>query len=276
MRYKIVIEYDGSYYNGWQKQHGEITIQDCLEKALYSIFHKDITIFGSGRTDAGVHAKAQVAHFDLDLDYSCNTIVNGLNFYLREQAVERVNNLNKILKHNSTNYKFNNFFEYYFQDITIKGCEKVADDWDARYSAIERSYEYLIYNSFQPSALMQNRAWQVQHKLNIDKMQEASQLLIGRMDFSSFRASSCQAKNPVKTVKYCNFERKNDDLIVFTITAKSFLHHMVRNIIGTLKNVGTEKLSIENFREIIEVKDRTKAGVTAPPYGLYFKEVKYK
>lgn len=274
MRYKIIIEYDGTCYKGWQKQENELTIQESLENALYNMFHKNIIVFGAGRTDEGVHAINQVAHFDLNIEYPCYKIVNGMNFYLREQKIKFINEINSILKIYN-NHKFNNILEYCKQDIVIKSCEVASEEFDARFSAIERSYEYLIYNSFQPSALLRNRAWQIQPKLNLDKMNEACQIIIGKFDFSSFRASSCQAKTPLRTINNAYFLQQNENIISFNISAKSFLHHMVRNLVGTLKAVGTEKITVKQFQDILFAKDRTKAGITAPPYGLYFKNISY-
>ena len=277
MRFKITVEYDGTCYSGWQKQEGELTIQGCLEDALYSMLHKNVEIFGSGRTDAGVHALGQVAHFDLDTEIPTYKIMNGMNFYLRQQVVERVNRLNIAFRRycRENNQKFVDFLPNYKQDIVVHNCEIVEDDFDARFSAVERNYFYVIYNSFESSPVLQNRCWQIQSKLNIDKMNEACKCLPGRKDFSSFRASTCQAKSPVKTLNSCEFRRYDDKIIIFDIKAKSFLHHMVRNIVGTLKLVGTGRISVEEFGKILEAKDRTKAGVTAPACGLFFKSVKY-
>lgn len=276
MRYKITIEYDGSYYCGWQRQDGLVSIQGSIEEALKNTVGYNVDLFGSGRTDAGVHALNQVAHFDLNSDFSEYKIVQALNFYLREQTTNRYNEWKKIVKSFKIQNKqiFYDLIPFIKQDISIKSCEKVSDEFDARFSATERSYKYYIYNSRVSSALMQNRAWWVVKELNIEKMEEASKFLIGRMDFSSFRAAECQAKSPVKTVNYCSFS-KNDDLIIFEIKAKSFLHHMVRNIIGTLKDVGTGKITIDDFKKIIDSKDRKIAGVTAPAYGLYLDKIRY-
>jgi tRNA pseudouridine38-40 synthase len=277
MRFKIKVEYDGTCYSGWQKQEGELTIQSCLEEALYSMLHKKVEIFGSGRTDAGVHALGQVAHFDLETEVLPYKIMNGMNFYLRKQVVERANKLNSAFRKycRENNQKFVDFLPNYKQDIVVHDCEIVDNEFDARFSAVERSYIYVIYNSFESSPILQNRSWQVQGKLDIDKMNEACKFLPGRKDFSSFRASACQAKSPIKTLNSCEFRRYNDKIIIFEIKAKSFLHHMVRNIVGTLKLVGTGKISVEEFKNILESRDRTKAGVTAPACGLFFKEVRY-
>lgn len=276
MRYKITIEYDGSYYCGWQKQEGQISIQESIEIALKNLVGHNVEVFGSGRTDAGVHALNQVAHFDLDTNFTEYRITQALNFHLREQTINRYNEWKKIVKNYkiTNNQRFYDLIPFNKQDIVIKSCEIVPNEFDARFSAIERSYKYFIYNSRNPSALMQNRAWWVVKELDIDKMKEASQFLIGRKDFSSFRAAECQAKSPIKTINSCNFS-KNGDIIVFDIKAKSFLHHMVRNIIGTLKDVGIGKINIDDFKKIIDLKDRTKAGVTAPAYGLYLNEIIY-
>ncbi len=276
MRYKITIEYDGSYYCGWQKQDGLISIQESIEIALKNTVGYDVNVFGSGRTDAGVHALNQVAHFDLKNEFSEYKIVQALNFYLREQTTNRFNDWKKIVKNFKIQNKqmFCDLVPFIKQDISIKSCEIVPDDFDARFSAIERSYKYYIYNSRTPSSLMQNRAWWVVKELDIKKMTEASKFLIGKMDFSSFRAAECQAKSPIKTVNSCNF-LKNGDLVIFNIKAKSFLHHMVRNIIGTLKDVGSGKITTDDFKRVIDSKDRRVSGVTAPAYGLYLDEIRY-
>ncbi len=252
MRYMISIEYDGTRYKGWQKQKDNIiTIQGCIEEALYSLTGTNVQVFGAGRTDTGVHALNQVAHFDLQKPYPPYKVANALNFYLTKQH------------------------PYLKQDIVIKECRVVEEDFDARFSAKTRQYKYLIYNKEYPSALLQERAWWIRKTLDQEAMENACQYLIGKMDFSAFRCSECQAKNPVKTILDCHFSSSRDNILVFRIKAKSFMQHMVRNIIGTLKDVGTHKISIQNFQDIILSKDRSKAGVTAPPYGLYLEEILY-
>lgn len=276
MRYKITIEYDGTYYNGWQEQDNLPTIQNSLKKALFKFTGKNIEVFGSGRTDTGVHALNQVAHFNLEKNYEPFKIIQALNFYLREGCLERVEKYKKIINNSKIN-DCQNFINFYFQniqDIVIKNCEIINENFDARFSAKIRHYKYLIHNLYSPSAILQNRVWWIKQKLDLEKMNEACKYLIGKKDFSSFRCSECQAKSPIKTILSCNFSNENN-LIVFKISAKSFMHHMVRNIVGTLKDVGTGKINIEKFEEIIELKDRKFAGTTAPACGLYFDFVEY-
>ncbi len=261
MRYKIILEYDGTNYNGWQKQEGKFTIQQSLENALKLLTAEDIEVFGSGRTDTGVHALGQVAHFDLNKDFEPFKLMSALNFYLKVEFMEKIN-CEYLLKNTQT------------QDISIIDCQKVDNDFHARFSAKKRYYEYRILNRRQPTALLNNRVWQVYRELNIEKMQEATKFLSGKRDWSCFRDSECQAKSPIKTIDKAEIF-KNNDKIIFRIQAKSFLHHMVRNIVGTLVDVGLDKTSIQQFQEIIESKDRTKAGPTAPPQGLYFVKVDY-
>lgn len=247
MRYKITIEYDGTNYSGWQKQNNKPSIQSEIEKAIFMFSHENVEVAGSGRTDAGVHAIAQIAHFDLQKEIDPFRVVSAINHYLREQ-------------HNS---------------IAIIGCEIVDENFHARFSAKMRKYKYVIHNNKYPTVLNLNRVWHIFFDLDIVKMQEAmTYLLCGKADFSSFRDSKCQAKSPMKTINSVSLT-KNGSEIIFEISARSFLHHMVRNIVGTLVDVGLGKITPGGFKEIIEAKDRTKAGMTAPASGLYLVETKY-
>ena len=250
MRYKLTIEYEGTNYYGWQKQNNKTTIQGNIEKALYLMFNENIEIFGSGRTDAGVHALNQIAHFDYK-EYPEYKIVSGLNNYLKELSKDRI------------------------QDIVIKKCEIVDNNFESRFGAKIRHYKYLIFNSKVPTAILKNRVWQVRKELNIDYMNLASKILIGEHDFSSFRCSECQALSPVKIIYDCKIFKNYIGLIEFNISANSFLQHMVRNIVGTLKDVGIGKISIDEFEKILKSKDRNRAGATAPAYGLYLDFVEY-
>ncbi len=261
MRYKITIEYDGTNYEGWQSQKDKFTIQSSLEEAIKSIVNIDISVFGSGRTDSGVHAIGQVAHFDLEKEFNPEKLMHAINFYLKKNFVSNIN-CKYLLKRS------------YAQDISVINCEIVDDDFHARFSATKRAYIYKILNRRQPTALLNNRVWHIYNELDVDLMSEACKFLIGRRDWSSFRDSQCQSNSPVKTINYAKINKVNDE-IIFEIEAKSFLHHMVRNIVGTIVNVGLGKISISNFQEIIEAKDRTKAGITAPAKGLYFLRVDY-
>lgn len=256
MRYKITIEYDGTNYSGWQKQEGKFSIQESLQKAIYFITKEETEVFGSGRTDAGVHAKGMVAHFDLIKEVDPFRLMCGANYYLKAMYLARVDCI--IVTKNSN-----------IQDISIIDCVTINEDFHARFSAKKRFYEYRILNRKSPSALNANRVWCIHKELDIHKMQEVLPFLIGSRDWSSFRDSDCQAKSPIKTIDKVNLTKINDE-IVFEIEARSFLHHMVRNIVGTLVEVGLGKISTERFIEIIEARDRTKAGPTAPSQGLYF------
>lgn len=244
VRYKIVIEYDGSEYVGWQKQPTGMSIQEAIEVALYKLTKQEIALHAAGRTDAGVHALGQVAHFELLQPMGLEKFVPGLNHFLRPHK------------------------------ISILSCEVAADDFHARFSAKKRYYKYIILNREALSPLFYERAWHVRKPLNTEKMREAAEYLVGTHDFSSFRATECQAKSPVKTMDKVNIE-KDGEFIVLYFSAKSFLHHMVRNMVGTLKAVGAGGLCPDDIKRIIDVKDRRAAGVTAPPDGLYFLKVDY-
>lgn len=250
MRYKIIIEYDGTNYNGWQKQKDEFSIQESIEKAIQLFSGETVEVYGSGRTDAGVHALGQVAHFDLTKEYEPFKVVSAINFYLKYQTCAKSNK-------NATT-----------QDIVILDCKIVDENFHARFSAKKRYYKYFILNRREPSAI-NNKSWHIYKELNFEKMKEALPLFTGKKDWTSLRDTECQAKSPIKTIDKVKLTQNSDE-IIFEIEAKSFLHHMVRNIVGTLVEVGLNKITIEELNEIIEAKDRTKAGPTAPPQGLFF------
>lgn len=244
-RYKILIEYEGTNYSGWQIQKNSPSIQQAIETAIKKFSGQKVTIWCAGRTDAGVHALAQVAHFDLNHDtYQPQTIINAINYYLKPQP------------------------------IVILDCALVSNDFHARFAAVKRHYEYIILNRVSSPALEKNRVWHIRKDLDVASMQEAATHLIGIHDFSSFRASQCQALSPIRTIDSADIYTKGN-YIYFNISAKSFLHHMVRNIVGTLVQIGLKKISPNDFLEILQTKDRKKAGPTAPAYGLYFKKIDY-
>lgn len=261
MRYKITIEYDGTNYNGWQKQNGKFTIQENLEVAIRLLTGEITEVYGSGRTDSGVHAIAQIAHFDMQKKMDLFKIMSGINFYLKSQYISRIDC--NYVAHTGN-----------IQDIAVTNCEIVDENFHARFSAKKRYYRYRILNRRQPTAINNNRVWQVHKELDFDKMVKALPCFIGHRDWSSFRDSDCQAKSPIKTIDEVKLSR-NDEEIIFEINAKSFLHHMVRNIVGTLIDVGLGKTDIEKLKYIIDAKDRTKAGPMAPASGLYFVKVDY-
>lgn len=273
MRYKIELEYDGTNYSGWQKQGHGLSIQEIIEDSVAKLSGQNTEVIGSGRTDAGVHAISQIAHFDLDKKISKTTIVNGLNYYLGLHNRLLISNFSEAIYE-----KYGNFYSNYKfpsgQGIIVKSCEIVDENFHARFSSKMRHYRYIIINRMAPLGLMRNRAWHIIKKLNVDLMCEACQVLIGKHDFSSFRDSQCQALSPIKTMDDCRVYREGDK-VIFDFSAKSFLHHMIRNIVGTLKDVGIEKISVDRFHEILEAKDRKAAGMNAPAYGLYFLGVDY-
>lgn len=254
MRYKITIEYDGTNLLGWQYQPDGDSAQGFLETALYKFASKFLPsnpkagsiIQGAGRTDAGVHALGQVAHFDLQCEME--------DWKLREAINANLRNLNA--------------------PVSVLNVEKTDDSFHARFSAQGRGYIYKILNRRAPSVLQKDRVWWIPHSLDIEKMQHASQFLLGKHDFTSFRATACQAKSPIKTLDKLDIIQINDE-IHFIVEARSFLHHQVRNFVGTLKMVGDNHISPEDIKTILEAKDRTKAGATAPACGLYLNKVMY-
>ncbi|MDA7705107.1 tRNA pseudouridine(38-40) synthase TruA [Rickettsiales bacterium] len=245
-RYKIVIEYDGTRYSGWQKQPNLTTIQGQIESALTNLTNKKVEIMGSGRTDAGVHALGQVAHFDLEEEFEPFKIQMAVNFFLK------------------------------MDDIAILDCQKVADNFHSRFLATKRIYQYKILNRRAQPAIDKNRLYHVPFQLDLNLIKEAAQYLIGKHDFSSFRDSECQANDAIRRIDYINIIEQENNIIIIEIAAKSFLHHMVRNIIGTLIHFSKKDIAPEKIKEILEIKDRTKSGPNAPSWGLYFTKVIYE
>ena len=246
LRYKLVIEYDGTPFVGWQRQKDGISVQEVLEKALSTAVREPIVLFGSGRTDTGVHALAQVAHFDTGKKLDCFRLRESLNALVRPYP------------------------------ISIHLAEPVSEDFHARFSAKERTYIYRILNTRFPPALDKNRVWWYSCPLDVQKMNEAAQLLLGKHDFSTFRASECQAKSPVKTLDFIEVKTVSSNMIEMMVKARSFLHHQVRNIMGSLVNVGSGKWTVSDFKKALEAKDRRAGGQTAPAAGLYFVSVRYE
>lgn len=243
-RFKITLEYDGTPFCGWQRQKDLPTVQQALEDAFHDFLGEPITVWGSGRTDTGVHAKGQVIHVDIIKPYEPFEIQGAMNKRLKNMP------------------------------ISLLSVEEVALDFHARFSAKARSYEYRIINQRVPPALERTRAWWVIKPLSIDKMAEAATFLIGNHDFSSFRGSHCQASSPVKTLEKLTVEKTNDGILI-KAQARSFLHHQVRNMVGSLKLVGEGKWSSEKIKDILEAKDRRAAGPTAPSQGLYLMQIYY-
>ncbi len=246
MHYKLTIEYDGTNYCGLQRQPyiPQKSIEEVLEKAIFSLAQEEVKIISSGRTDAVVHALGQVVNFTLQKKFSEHTMVAGLNNHLREE------------------------------EIAVISCELVDENFHARFLSKKRHYRYRIINRYPQLVLEKNRAWQVARKLDIKAMREAAEFLIGQHDFTSFRDSECQSSNPIKTLDKIEITQIGEEIRI-DFSAKSFLHHMVRNIVGTLVYVGLGKISAEEIKIILEAKDRTKSGPNAPACGLYFLSVDY-
>ena len=246
MRYKIIIEYDGTNLLGWQKQNEGVSVQSYLEEAILGFSHQVVEVVAAGRTDAGVHATAQVAHFDLETSMDV--------FHIREAINARLRILGA--------------------PVSVIEVEEVSSDFHARFSAVGRGYVYRILNRRAPTVLLKNRVWSVGYPLDVEKMRKASKYLLGNHDFSSFRGAGCQAKSPIKTLDKLDVI-VNGDEIDFIVEARSFIYHQVRNMVGTLKLVGEGKISPEDVKVILEKKDRKYAGPTAPACGLYLNKVMY-
>ena len=242
-KYKIIVEYDGTDFVGWQKQENGPSIQSSLEDAIKKITSETVSVFGAGRTDSGVHAKGQVAHFEFSKNISLDNIRDGINQHLRPLP------------------------------IAILDVKEVDDDFHARFSAKLRTYEYLIINRRAPLTFNKNLAWGVFKKLNMDAMKDAASDFVGKHDFNAFRSVDCQSSSSIKTVQSCSIET-NDQHIKLNVSAKSFLHSQVRIMVGTLVDIGLCKIS-KSVSEIISLKNREHAGVTAPAHGLYLKKVDY-
>ena len=243
-RYKLTIEYDGSGFVGWQRQTNGLSVQEVLEDAIERFCGERVTTHVAGRTDAGVHALGQVAHFDIAKDTTSDTVRDALNFHVKPHA------------------------------IAVLKAEIVGEEFHARFSARRRIYRYRIVNRRASLALERGRAWHVQAPLDLAAMQTGAAHLLGRHDFSSFRAAECQAKSPLKTLDVLDISREGEAIIV-DARARSFLHHQVRNMVGTLKLVGEGKWVPDDVRRVLAARDRREAGPTAPPEGLYLVEIVY-
>jgi tRNA pseudouridine38-40 synthase len=243
-RYKLTLEYDGRDLVGWQRQANGLSVQEVLETAVERFCGTAVRVHGAGRTDAGVHALAQVAHLDLPRAASPEVIRNALNHHVKPAA------------------------------IAVLDVEEVAASFDARRSARSRFYLYRILNRRPPAVLEAGRVWHVGPPLDADAMQEAAQLLLGKHDFTTFRDTLCQAKSPVKTLDRLEVTRRGEEIRI-EAQARSFLHHQVRNIAGTLKLVGAGKWRVRDVAAALAARDRRAGGPTAPPDGLYLVAVHY-
>ncbi|MCZ6840252.1 MAG: tRNA pseudouridine(38-40) synthase TruA [Alphaproteobacteria bacterium] len=243
-RYKLTLEYDGTPFVGWQRQDNGPSVQAEVEAAVEAFCGTPVSVYGAGRTDAGVHAMGQVAHCDIERETDADTVRDALNHYLRKVPV------------------------------TILSADPVDDAFHARFSAVRRHYHYRILNRRPPPAIERDKVWWFPKTVDAAAMQAAAQVLVGHHDFSSFRAASCQAKSPVKTLDQLDVSRNGTEISV-TAVARSFLHHQVRNMVGTLMWVGTGKWTVADVRAALAACDRTAAGPTAPPEGLYLVQVDY-
>ena len=243
-RYKLIVEYDGRPFAGWQIQADQLTVQGLLTAAVEALSGDKTLVQGAGRTDAGVHARAQVAHADLTKEWDTDTIRDGLNAHLRPHP------------------------------IAILAAERAADDFNARTSAIRRHYLYRIINRRADLTLEAGRAWRVPRPLDAAAMHKAAQRLIGKHDFTTFRSTECQAKSPVKTMDILKVERSDEDVYVIAV-ARSFLHNQVRSMVGSLVPVGEGKWSPDDLAKALEARDRAACGPVAPPDGLYLTKVEY-
>ena len=243
-RYWLTIEYDGAPFVGWQRQINGNSVQESVERAVFSFSGEEVNAFAAGRTDAGVHALGMSAHFDLSKDFPADVVCNALNFHLKPAP------------------------------IAILNAKCVDEDFHARFSCTARHYEYRIINRRPPLTLLKNHAWRVPAELDIAAMNEGAQFLIGRHDFTTFRAASCQSASPVKTLNAITVD-KDQDRVFVRCSAPSFLHNQVRSFVGTLVEVGLGKWAPTGVKDALEAKDRSRCGQTAPAHGLYFVRADY-
>lgn len=243
MRIALGIEYDGTAYNGWQRQRVGLGVQERLEDALSEVADHNVEAICAGRTDTGVHAAGQVAHFDTSSQRGERSWILGANTKLPD-------------------------------DISVTWAREVDEEFHARFSATGRTYQYLILNRLQRSALYRSRAWWVHEPLEVAQMQVAAEALVGEHDFSAFRAAGCQASHATREITALTLERQGD-FILLEVSANAFLQHMVRNIMGTLVTIGRGDEKPEWIADVLAGRDRTVAGVAAPPHGLTLVAVDY-
>ena len=243
-RYKLTIEYDGTPFRGWQVQNDDLTVQGALQAAVKALSGEDALVYGAGRTDAGVHALGQVAHLDLTKSFRADQVRDGLNAHLRPHP------------------------------IGVLAVEIVDNSFEARFSAIKRHYRYRIINRRADLAIDLGRAWRLPKPLDAGEMHRAAQCLVGKHDFTTFRAVECQAKSPEKTLDALDVVRDGDNVTV-TTSARSFLHHQVRSMVGSLAWVGEGRWSADDLEAALDARDRAACGPVAPPEGLYLVKVEY-
>jgi tRNA pseudouridine38-40 synthase len=243
-RYRLTLEYDGAPFVGWQRQDNGPSVQGALEDAIEKLSGERVTVTGSGRTDAGVHALGQVAHFDLVKTFEPGKVRDALNYHLRPNPV------------------------------VVLDADAVDSEFHARFSARSRHYLFRILNRRSPPALETGKVWHVSHKLDAEAMHAAAQVFVGQHDFTTFRAAECQAQSPVKTLDRLDVSRRADEIHI-EASARSFLHHQIRSFAGTLKLVGEGKWTVRDVADALAAKDRTRCGPVSPPDGLYLVRVDY-
>jgi tRNA pseudouridine38-40 synthase len=243
-RYSICLEYDGTPFAGWQRQVSDLSVQGVIEDAIFKFSGDQVVVRGAGRTDSGVHALGQVAHFDLTKDWEPGRVRDALNFHMRPHPA------------------------------VVLHCESVSNAFDARFSAIERRYLYRIMTRRAPPVLDRNRVWWLPIELNADAMADAARVFIGHHDFTTFRATQCQSPTAMKTLSHFEVQRLGEE-IHLTVASRSFLHNQVRSMVGSLKHVGEGKWTKVDLEAALAARDRTACGTVAPANGLYLAEVKY-
>ncbi len=237
-RYKLTVEYFGTPFHGWQSQLDGKGVQDAIENAIEKFSGERVKVQAAGRTDSGVHATGQVIHLDLSKQWDSFRIAQAMNFHLKPDSV------------------------------VITGHQQVPDHFEARFSALSRHYEFLILNRKARPTIMRDRVWHVPHALDADKMHKAAQLILGQHDFTTFRASMCQANSPIRTLDRLDVERRGDMIHIFA-SARSFLHSQVRSMVGSLVEVGRDRWTPQQFRAALDAADRKACGPVSPPDGLY-------
>ena len=243
-RYKLLIEYDGRPFAGWQRQDNAPTVMALIEDAILKFTRETVTLFGAGRTDSGVHAMGQVAHFDLQRDWHSQKIREALNHFLKETGV------------------------------AVLDVKKVTEEFDSRFLAIRRYYRYRICNRRAPLTYEQGRAWQYSYPIDVDLMQQGADLLVGHYDFTTFRATACQAKSPWRTMQSLAISR-DGEWVYLDAMSRSFLHNQIRSFVGSLVEVGAGRKPVTWITEILEARDRRACGPVAPPDGLFLTQVDY-
>ena len=244
-RFKLILEYDGTPFVGWQRQTNGLAVQEVVESAIFALSGETVTIRGAGRTDAGVHASGQVAHVDLARAWRTDVLRDALNAHMKPRPV------------------------------AVLSAEQVSETFDARFSAVRRHYIYRLRNRRAPLTLTAGREWLIKRKLDAHAMQAGAALLLGMHDFSTFRDSECQAESPIRTLEQLDVVRDGETILI-RAAARSFLHRQVRSMVGSLEHVGSGRWTPQDLRDALDAKDRARCGMVAPADGLYLVGVDYE